>query len=162
MPNRLRRKYGAIVSLVLIRQDGLCYYCEKETFIKPDKEMPHLKATLDHKTPLALKGLPFGDNVVVACKRCNDLKSCLDAETYLRLRHDDKAREAAIAETMARLNSRTPEEYSEIRRFMSENRLASYRALQESLQPVLQAYLAELSAKASPEASLLEERASLN
>lgn len=47
--------------------DGACYYCGQ----KFSKE----ELTMDHKVPLARGGVSSRNNIVVACKKCNNEKT---------------------------------------------------------------------------------------
>lgn len=47
-------------------QAGVCHYCEQK-FSK-------LELTMDHKVPLARGGVSSRNNIVVACKTCNNEK----------------------------------------------------------------------------------------
>ena len=68
---------------------GVCRYCGRMT---PPKEL-----TMDHIVPIARGGKSTKNNVVTACKECNNAKKQLlpmEWEQYLkRVRHDENLSE---------------------------------------------------------------------
>lgn len=141
------RRHGnrQIVSMLLLRQGSKCFYCGKDIFIHAEGRY-HRKATLDHKTPLALGGEPFGDNVVAACTMCNAQKSVLDAATFLAVRDDHARRKALIREAQARLAAEPQHLRDANRHRIREQTRDSLVELQISLRGVVQAYRRELHA----------------
>lgn len=58
--------------------EGTCYYC--------DRKIPPRELTMDHKVPLIRGGKSVKNNVVPACKECNNKKKHslpLEWEDYL-------------------------------------------------------------------------------
>jgi hypothetical protein len=100
---------------MMFLQENQCWYCRRQLTMRSAilQETP----TIDHMTPLTMGGEPFGDNIVVACWRCNHLKGPLDAETFQKTQHDSRARKAAVvAANLAatkRAASRRPETQAE-------------------------------------------------
>lgn len=131
-----------LVSMILIRQEGRCFYCRRHIVAKTDDKQR--KATLDHKVALADGGDPFGDNVVVACWPCNNMKGPLDAATFLLVRNDRAARKTAIRVVEARLDQGV-----EARRDLHCRIKKTYRESRErlflELKPIVDRYLAGLA-----------------
>lgn len=76
-PNLSPHQRASIIREYLYcKQHGLCYYCDKETFlpVHGQKKMKHFSATLDHRVPISKGGKSDFSNLVMACNRCNTLK----------------------------------------------------------------------------------------
>lgn len=54
------------------KQKGICAYCGKKMSMNP---VSRLFATFDHVVPLSKGGKWSEDNIVLACRRCNEKKS---------------------------------------------------------------------------------------
>lgn len=67
-----------------------CYYCDRPTRRDAASTEPH-RATVDHKTPLAVGGRNQKSNMVISCRACNHAKGPLDADLFIALRHDPQA-----------------------------------------------------------------------
>lgn len=81
--SRLRKKQKMFFTLFLhIEQKGKCVYCKRNTVLCLDAEDGKREdcATLDHKIPKSKNGEKDLDNFVIACQRCNRIKS--DDITY--------------------------------------------------------------------------------
>ena len=63
------------------KHNGKCYYCGHQTFLG---RYGASRATRDHLLAKALGGRN-GDNLVLACSRCNLLKDQLPAESFASL-----------------------------------------------------------------------------
>ena len=59
-----------------------CFYCS--TTLTKAGTLSNKSATLDHKIPLSNGGKNDIHNLVLACRRCNQLKGRKTAGTYLR------------------------------------------------------------------------------
>ena len=73
------------LSLLSRRQDHLCAYCGLKTRLVKGKyktRIRHLDATRDHVIPLKRGGADNMSNLVMACKRCNELKGHRDVEVF--------------------------------------------------------------------------------
>lgn len=140
-----RRGNRQIVSMLLLRQGGRCFYCDKEIFVHGDENY-HRKATLDHKTPLALGGEPFGDNVVAACRLCNAQKGMLDATTFLAVRDDHGRRKELIKAAQEAIAARSQVERDRNRERINAATRESLVRLQVELREVVREYRAQLQA----------------
>ena len=61
--------------------EGTCHYCKKRSsrFVK----LAHpRRATLDHLVPRSQGGFNTIENMVIACRPCNDRKGSLSEERY--------------------------------------------------------------------------------
>ena len=147
MKTRRARRHGnrTIVSMLMLRQNGLCFYCKKPILIHAE-ERYHLKATLDHKTPISRGGAPFGDNVVAACYLCNIQKAMLDAETFMAVRLDHGRRKDLIREEHRLSEAQSQQERDENRRRIKEAQRESLISLQVELRPVVHEYRRQLNA----------------
>jgi 5-methylcytosine-specific restriction endonuclease McrA len=75
-------------------QGGRCYWCERKfppegallgDFVKYiSRSLP----TRDHVIPLARGGPNIEDNIVAACRRCNEEKSDMMPDEFLRWRYE--------------------------------------------------------------------------
>lgn len=141
------RRHGnrQIVSMLLLRQGGKCFYCGKGIFIHADQHY-HRKATLDHKTPLSLGGEPFGENVVAACCLCNAQKSVLDAATFLAVRDDHTLRKVLIREAQERIAAQPQALRDANRHRIKEQTRESLVELQIGLREVVREYRRQLHA----------------
>ncbi len=143
--SRISHGNRQLVSMLLLRQDGKCFYCDNAIWIHADHgKETHRKATLDHKTPLALGGEPYGDNVVAACRLCNGCKGPLDAETYMRVRNDHAQRKALIRDIDARLAKQTDADRRRVFVQAKKAKGESIAQLQISLQSVVREYRRQL------------------
>lgn len=146
MKKRLRRNGNrTIVSMLMLRQGGKCFYCGLPILIHADENY-RLKATLDHKTPLSMGGAPFGDNVVAACRLCNGHKGMLDAETFLAVRLDHARRKELIREQHLRCEEQSPQERDENRRRIRAAQRESLVCLQVELRQVVHEYRKQINA----------------
>lgn len=73
-------------------QGGLCFYCRRPvrdprvTAYAPGESQPADLATVDHRIPRSqLYGRHVPDNLVMACRGCNDLKGDCSEELFLCL-----------------------------------------------------------------------------
>lgn len=66
------------------KAEGACHYCRRATLRPTKLPRPHsdLKATIDHVVPLSKGGAVRGDNVVLACALCNNLKADMMPEDW--------------------------------------------------------------------------------
>jgi 5-methylcytosine-specific restriction endonuclease McrA len=81
------------------KQRGQCHYCG----VRMNRRQNHpQRATVDHVKPRAHGGTREG-NTVAACRRCNELKGPLDAETFLALRGEPGRLLEALRVAHARL-----------------------------------------------------------
>jgi hypothetical protein len=53
---------------------GFCSYCWRKTILPVDGKYSSLAATVDHVIPLSRGGDMRGDNAILACQACNNLK----------------------------------------------------------------------------------------
>lgn len=138
MKKRRLRRHGnrQIVSMLMLRQGGCCFYCRKPILIHAE-ERYRLKATLDHKTPLSMGGEPFGANVVAACYLCNLQKAMLDAETFMVVRHDHAKRKELIREGHRRSEAQSQQERDENRHRIKAAQRESLVCLQVDLREVV-------------------------
>jgi HNH endonuclease len=122
----------SLVSLILVLQDQRCIYCERQLSMR-EKHNRDKIPTVDHATPLSMGGEPYGDNVVIACWTCNHMKGPLDEATFRRLRHDQKARKAAVVAACiaasARANTTQNEDRVEMRRLATCSRARLHERL---------------------------------
>lgn len=101
-----RRKSRQSLTIMWSWQAGLCFYCDRETWLpQSDTDMQTLSiettnamATREHLVRLADGGVNGGDNLVMACFECNSARGEVSWELYL----DNK-------EHLARMNCRDPE-----------------------------------------------------
>jgi 5-methylcytosine-specific restriction endonuclease McrA len=68
------------LSLLLLAQDYLCYYCGKPFYHNTLKAVYHI----EHKLPLSRGGSNDISNIAVACPRCNFDKGTKTADEFLR------------------------------------------------------------------------------
>lgn len=141
------RRHGnrAIVSMLMLRQDGKCFYCGLPILIHAD-ERYRLKATLDHKVPLAKGGEPFGDNVVAACFQCNMHKGMLDAETFIAVRNDHVRRKKLIRELQGQAQVEDQLERAKRKQQIRAAQRESLINLQIELRQVVHEYRKKLNA----------------
>lgn len=66
----------------LCRRERKCFYCDKPLFWK--RKGHREKGTIDHFIPLADGGSNASDNLVLACKKCNNAKGCQSPADYLK------------------------------------------------------------------------------
>lgn len=133
-----------IVSMLLLRQKGRCFYCNIEISVHPGP-CSRRKATLDHKIPLAFGGEPFGENVVVACLPCNAAKGNLDAQMFISVRDDNLQRKQLLSEATARLHAMTENERRELRCRVKDQWRESMVRLQISLGPIVREHRRRLN-----------------
>ncbi len=131
--------------MILLRQEGRCFYCGKDIFIHADQSYQR-KATLDHKTPLAFGGEPFGDNVVAACRVCNHAKGHLDAESFIAVRNDHERRKELLREAQAKIAAMPKSEKEEIRRRLKLAVRESKIRLQIALGPIIREHRRRIEA----------------
>ncbi len=141
------RKNGnrQVVSMLMLRQGGCCFYCRKPIVIHAEERHPS-KATLDHKMPLSKGGQPFGNNVVAACYLCNLQKAMLDADTFMSVRLDHARRKELIREENLLCQARSQWERDETRRQIKETHRESLISLQIELRQVVYDYRRGLNA----------------
>ena len=54
---------------------GVCAYCRRQTALPAfHANRERIRATLDHRVPLSRGGAMRGDNLVLACNKCNNEK----------------------------------------------------------------------------------------
>ena len=78
---RLRRIRRALFEV----QGGLCYYCGRRMSRRrprPGERNPDEMATIDHLIPRFAGGTNDKDNLVVACRACNQIKSQIEARLF--------------------------------------------------------------------------------
>ncbi len=63
------------------RHQGRCHYCGHPTLLRARRAGRAARATRDHVVPWS-RGGRNGDNVVLACARCNDLKALLPGDLF--------------------------------------------------------------------------------
>lgn len=79
MPNKYgnagnrRRKIKRHLKMPLIRQKDLCYYCGVKIYHSSIGLLPI--ATADHRQPVSKGGKDYPQNIVAACKKCNEFKA---------------------------------------------------------------------------------------
>ena len=62
------------------KQDGLCAYCEAPMVLEPQNSKR--AATLDHVIPRSRGGEHHWENVVCACRTCNEEKGDMTADEF--------------------------------------------------------------------------------
>jgi hypothetical protein len=68
----------------LYREQGhRCYYCRRPITLKPQFQQAPDYATFDHKEPVSRGGTDRRDNIVLACRRCNERKGDMTAAEFL-------------------------------------------------------------------------------
>jgi hypothetical protein len=68
----------------LYREQGRrCYYCRRPITLKPQFQQAPDYATFDHKEPVSRGGTDRRDNLVLACRRCNERKGDMTAAEFL-------------------------------------------------------------------------------
>lgn len=73
------------VRLELARQqDWLCFYCQREMTEGEGIHRLNTDVTVDHKTPVSKGGTDNTENLVASCARCNNEKSDMDFDAYMR------------------------------------------------------------------------------
>lgn len=75
MPGKTRRRWRAKKMRVYERDNGRCFWCERR--------METWDATIDHIVPQARGGGHAYDNIVLACRPCNEDRGDKIAEVYL-------------------------------------------------------------------------------
>lgn len=71
----------------VFKRDGMrCHYCKLTVSRDVTQEHPR-HATLDHMTPVARGGSNADDNLVCACRRCNNVKGNMPYDAFLWYRH---------------------------------------------------------------------------
>lgn len=63
-----------------------CHYCRLEVYTDVDPNHPR-RATVDHKHPRSKGGGHRPDNLVTACRRCNNEKADIPYEMYRWFRY---------------------------------------------------------------------------
>lgn len=68
-------------------QGGVCYYCGRQMhdpYLRPlPRDLdPELRPTREHKIPRSRGGSNHDDNVVIACKGCNQAKGALTEDEF--------------------------------------------------------------------------------
>ena len=66
-----------LVSEALTQQNGACQYCKEP--------LPRSRATADHKIPRCRYGRDTKENIVAACKSCNQAKGSLSEGQFWKL-----------------------------------------------------------------------------
>ncbi len=72
------------------RQSGLCHWCRRPMFLAPpgvDSTRPDL-ATREHLVPRS-RGGGEGENVVLACKKCNNERIIIEPACHGPIPNDD-------------------------------------------------------------------------
>lgn len=71
----------------IFERDGYrCHYCRLPVRTDVDQNHPR-RATIDHKQPRSKGGGHRPDNLVTACRRCNNEKADIPYDMYLWFRH---------------------------------------------------------------------------
>lgn len=73
-----------------------CHYC--------GRELTEDVMSADHRIPKLRGGSHARENLVPACRPCNNRKSLLTEEEYMAVKHDNKARKALITKIQAELH----------------------------------------------------------
>lgn len=73
---------------------GVCHYCERSVSLEDFGD--GLIATRDHIIPVALNGTNAQNNLVLACKRCNNLRGHSDYEAFRRLMQGESVTRAEL------------------------------------------------------------------
>lgn len=65
-------------------QNGLCYYCHRPVVLLNicGGPVPENAATIDHRHPLSKGGTSQRSNLVVACRRCNQIKGSMSESDF--------------------------------------------------------------------------------
>lgn len=67
-------------------QDGLCHYCKRRTFIYAVEVGDQGRLiTVDHRQPISRGGSLGRDNIVGACKACNEAKGAFTEEEFMQI-----------------------------------------------------------------------------
>lgn len=66
------------------RQGGRCHYCQIEMRYRTNP-LKDYTATIDHLKPKSKSGTNSIDNLVLACKRCNEMKGSKTEKKFLEL-----------------------------------------------------------------------------
>lgn len=75
---------GGWKGLLFKRQKGLCKYCRSAM---SKGEGPY-EATIDHVVPISRGGRNSRDNVVLACRSCNQAKGAMSVEEFRKLQSE--------------------------------------------------------------------------
>ena len=66
------------------KHNGKCHFCGHQTFLEKKMSPRAAHATREHLRPCVLGGRN-GDNLVLACSRCNNLKDTISAEVFAEI-----------------------------------------------------------------------------
>jgi hypothetical protein len=82
--NRHRRENWPKLRRDLFRQQQrLCFYCRQPMTMKPQHQKDLHYVTFDHKEPVSRGGTDRPDNIVLACRQCNERKGDMTAAEFL-------------------------------------------------------------------------------
>jgi 5-methylcytosine-specific restriction endonuclease McrA len=87
--NITRNKTPKSKQVMFEQQGGLCYYCERPMRVvktEPGERMPDDAATREHKVPKKKGGRSNGNNIVLACYRCNTRKGHMSEKEFRQYR----------------------------------------------------------------------------
>ena len=68
---------------LLVCQDGKCVYCTRQMITGRENQHKARYATIDHLTPLAINVDNGEHNLVLACRKCNEVKGNAVAEEFV-------------------------------------------------------------------------------
>jgi 5-methylcytosine-specific restriction endonuclease McrA len=87
MSPKQRAEKRALQQQAFIRENGRCFYCEKEVFSRQGRSRyavdRHDDATIDHIVPQSEGGQNDLGNIVLACRRCNGKRGTSPADHFL-------------------------------------------------------------------------------
>lgn len=86
---RRHRLLWALRKQVEARDGTACHYCGGETFVLPvgvpfDTDQLKAERTLDHRVPVSRGGTDTLDNLVIACRTCNNRKGTRSYDVFKR------------------------------------------------------------------------------
>lgn len=71
-----------------MKTDGVCYYCRRQLVLRRKKHREPV--TIDHYIPLSRGGFDEFENMVPACRKCNNAKADLLPEEFDIKRNESK------------------------------------------------------------------------
>lgn len=99
-PKRSKDPSQRLIQKRFVEQRGICHYCKKET--------PRHRWSLDHKVPICRGGTGRRDNLIGACKTCNNAKGNLTEEEFLPLRFDSCNRKKLMRQVQIEISTYQP------------------------------------------------------